>query len=122
MSQQVLEERVGQLEREQTRQGEQLGQVRAEVSKIGAGVEKLLDREARRPDALTGKTIVATLISTGVAVSMLAGFVWWMIANAPAVESLDRRLTKLDDPELGRVRRLEVRVDTLEGWKTTTKR
>jgi hypothetical protein len=42
--------------------------------------------------------------------------VWWLIGNAPAVQDLDRRITRLDDPEIGRVPRLEKRVDTLTGW------
>lgn len=116
MSQAVLEERVGLLEREQARQGEQLGQVRSEVSKVAAGVDKLLDREARRPDAMTGRTVAATLLTTGAVVSMVGAFVWWLIAQSPAVTDLEKRVTRLDDPELGRVPRLEKRIETLTGW------
>jgi hypothetical protein len=107
-----IEDRVGEVEREQARQGVELASLRGQVSEVGSDVKKLLAQEAGRPTPLTGMTILATLGSLGAA----AGVVWWLIGNAPAVQDLDRRLTRLDDPEIGRVRAIERKVDTLTGW------
>jgi hypothetical protein len=104
----MIEERVGQLEREQARQGERLGRMEADLGKTAAGVERLLERDAKRPSAVTGQTIVATCAGLGV----VAGVVWWLIGSSPAVQELDRRLTRLDDPEVGRVPRIEKEL----GW------
>lgn len=125
-----LETRVGAVERDLVRQGEQLNQVRAEVrvvgqsvDKVGANVDELLARDAKRPDALTGRTVAATLIAAGTIVSMLAAFVWWLIADSPAVRELDRRITRLDDPEMGRVPQIERKIDrALGAWETSVRR
>lgn len=127
MSQTELEGRVGKVEDGLARLSadvrvlahDQVG-LKEQVGEIGQGVKQLLDRDAKRPDALTGKTILATLITTGAAVTMLTGFVWWMIASAPAVQDLDRRVTDLDHPKRGAVPALERRVETIEGWRATT--
>lgn len=65
---------------------------------------------------MTGRTVAATLLTTGAVISMLGAFTWWLIAQSPAVQNLERRVTRLDDPEIGRVPKLEARVDTLTGW------
>lgn len=98
-----VEDRVGALERETARHGEQLGHLSGEVSKIGVGVERLLDRDARRPSSLTWQVVAGTC--GGIAAT--ASVVWWLIGASPAVTELDRRLSRLDDPEVGRVPRLE---------------
>ena len=120
-----LEHRVGQVELEQARQGEQLQQVRAEVrqtrdevAKVNSGVEKLLERQASAPSALTGKTIAATC---GGLVGV-AYVVWWLIGASPAVVDLGRRLDRLDDREVGRVPAIERRLDKVDGWTATVRR
>lgn len=125
MTQQVLEERVGQLEQEQFRQGERLvrvegdvSYVKTEVSYVKAGVDKLLERQASAPTALTGKTIAATCGS----IVAVAYVVWWLIGSSPAVVDLSRRLDRLDDPQVGRVPAVERRIDKLDGWTATVRR
>lgn len=118
-----IETRVGAVERDLVRQGEQLSQVRSEVRVVGEGVNRLLERDAKRPDALTGRTVAATLIAAGTIVSMLGAFTWWLIAMSPSMTGLERRVTKLDDPEMGRVGALERNMQrVLTGWETTVKR
>ncbi len=118
MTQQVLEERVGQLEQEQFRQGERLGRVEGDVGEIKSGVRQLLERQATAPAALTWKTIAATC-GSGVAVAYV---VWWLIGSSPAVVDLSKRLDRLDDPIVGRVPAVERRIDKLDSWTTTVRR
>lgn len=82
--------------------------VKADLSSVKAGVDKLLEHEARRPAAVTWQTVVATC---GGLVAV-AGVVWWLIGSAPAVQDLRERLSRLDDAEVGRVPRLEREI----GW------
>lgn len=112
-----LEDRVGSVERTVERFDVRLGHVERGVEDVGHGVRQLLERDARRPDALTFRTVGVTLLSTGSIVAMMAAFTWWLIAASPAVQDLDRRVTKLDDPELGRVTRIEGDVRRLTGWE-----
>ena len=117
-----LEERVGQVEREQVRQGEQLGRLSAElgavdkrVGDVGADVKLLLGRDAARPPALTFQVVAITCASLG----SIAAVVWWLIGSAPAVVEMGRRLDRLDDPVVGRVPALEKRVEefSARGWQ-----
>lgn len=99
----LLEERVGKLETEQVRQGERLGRMEADLAKTSAGVERLLERDARRPEPIglkAASAAVGALISVAV-------IVWWLIGHSPSVLDLDKRLSRLDDPDVGRVPRLE---------------
>lgn len=112
MSAELLQDRVGNVEQELARQGERIGVLSHDVTRIGAGVDKLLERETRRPQAITWTAIGATC---GGLVS-IAIVVWWLISSSPAVQDITRRLDKLDDPQIGRVPALEKRVDKLEGW------
>lgn len=125
MTHAVLEERVGQVEQaqsrlglEQARQGERLGRIEKDVGDVSAGVKQLLEREARRPESLSGKTIAATC--AGLASCALV--VWWLIGSSPAVTALDKRLDRLDDPVTGRVTAIERRVDKLDGWGAIVRR
>lgn len=117
-----LEDRVGQVEREQVRQGEQLGRLSAElgavrtsVGEVGIDVRKLLEREARRPGVPTLQTVAVTCA----ALASIAGVVWWLIGASPAVQELQVRLGRLDDPIVGRVPRIERQVETMTGWRAT---
>lgn len=117
-----LEDRVGQVEREQVRQGEQLGRLSAElgavrtsVADVGTDVKKLLEREARRPGVPTLQTVAVTCA----ALASIAGVVWWLIGTSPAVQELQVRLGRLDDPIVGRVPRIERQVETITGWRAT---
>lgn len=95
MSQQVLEERVGHLENrfgdlnaEVARQGQALGHVRDELRSVGDGVKTLVDRDARRGEALSFRSVAATCGG----LAAIAVVVWWLIGASPAVQSLERRL------------------------------
>jgi hypothetical protein len=118
MSQETLESRVGEVEREQARQGAKLDHLTREVGDVSAGVKTLLERDARRPQAMTWQTIVATC--GGLAAVAFVG--WWLIGTAPAVQSLDKRLSRLDDPEVGRIPRVEKKIQELEAWRPSITR
>lgn len=107
-----LEERVGQVEREQVRQGAELAAMRGQVTDVGLDVKKLLEREARRPTPLTFQVVAITCSS----LAGIAAVVWWLIGNAPAVQDLTRRVDRLDDPIVGRVPTIERRIETITGW------
>lgn len=136
------EKRLSDVEREQVRQGERLGRIESDVGKIGAGVERLLERDAKRPPQMTWSTIGAT--AGGLAAVAAVG--WWLVGSAPAVQALkseigdarqalkseisdarqalkeelgavSARVTRLDDPEIGRVPAVERRVRELEAWQ-----
>ena len=108
-----LEQRVGMVETELARQGERQG--RMERAKVSAGVETLLERAASHPP-LSFKGVIGPLAALAGSIAMLAAFTYQFIAHSPAVT--DKRLTKLDDPEIGRVLALERAL----GWRTTTAR
>lgn len=131
MSQQALEQRVGELETGQARQEVRLGRIESDVGKIGTGVEKLLERDARRPQAMSWATVVGAC--GGIATVAVVG--WWLIGSSPAVRELhdkisdkareierqvadvNRRVDRLDDPEIGRVPTVERKVRDLEIWQ-----
>ncbi len=82
MSQEVLEERVGKVETEQARQGARLERIEADMTKANSGIDKLLERDHKRPAAITWASIA------GVAGGIISvGFViWWLIGTSPAVQ------------------------------------
>ncbi|MGL4397648.1 MAG: hypothetical protein ACRCS9_13995 [Hyphomicrobium sp.] len=92
MSNQILEERVGKLETGQARQEERLGRIETDVAKAATGIEKLLEREARRPEPVSFRHITATLATAAATIAALVTFVWWFVAVSPAVTSLEKRL------------------------------
>lgn len=119
MSQQLLEERVGTLEREQARQGAKLDHLSGVVGEVSSGVKTLLERDARRPQALSWGVIAAT---AGGLIGV-AAVGWWLIETSPAVRELNgridkvnERVTRLDDPEIGRVPAVERKVHELDQW------
>jgi hypothetical protein len=118
MSHDLIEERVGKLELGQARQETRLERIEVDLSKVGMGVEKLLEREAKRPEPTTWKNVAGTLGATFTVIGALAVFVWWFIAASPVVLDLDRRLTRLDDPDVGRVTRVEKEI----GWTARVRR
>lgn len=118
MSQETLESRVGDLEREQTRQGVQLDNLRRDVGDVSTGVKQLLERDAKRPQAMTWWTVFAA--AGGLVSVALVG--WWLVGAAPAVQDLDKRLTRLDDPEFGRIPRAEKQIRELEAWRPSVTR
>lgn len=102
-----LEGRVGRIETSVALLGSKQDLMKSDVDAIKAGVQTLIERDARRPEPASWKGIAGTLGATASVVGALALFVWWFIEASPIVQRLDRRLTRLDDPEVGRVPRLE---------------
>lgn len=110
MSQEILEERVGHLEGRVGRIETAVALVstkqdamQTNVTSISKGVEELVRRDARRPEPIGLKMIGAS----GTAIAATAVVVWWLIGHSPAVQDLEKRVTKLDDPDIGRVVRIE---------------
>ena len=119
--------RVRHLETEQARQGEQiagvraeLGQVSAAVASVAGDVKQLVQRDAGRPEPASWRTIAGSLAAPGAADATLWGGGFWIVAQSPAVADLDKRVTRLDDAQTGRVPAVEKRVDRIEfranGW------
>lgn len=77
--------------------------VKQDIASVKSGVDKLLEREVARPSPMTWQTVAATCGG----LAAVAAVVWWLIGSSPAVQDLDRRLTRLDDPDVGRVSRIE---------------
>lgn len=102
-----LEGRVGRIETSVALIGSKQDAMASQVHDVGAGVRTLLEREAKRPEPTTWKNVAGTLGATVSVMGALAIFVWWFIAASPIVQAIDKRLTRLDDPEVGRVPRLE---------------
>jgi hypothetical protein len=101
-----VEGRLHSVETELAKQGTELGHLKSSLAKVGSGVEQLLEANARRPSPVGLTTIAATLAAAAGTMAGIGTFVWWIIATSPTVQDLDRRLTRLDDPETGRVSRL----------------
>lgn len=127
MSHVILEERVGALEGDVSRLrtdvavlGRDVSDVKQQGSSILQAIQNLEKRDAARPPAPNWKAITGTSIAIAAGLGGVATAVWWFIAVSPVVQDLDRRLTKLDDPEVGKVIQLQ---NTMR-WKesTTTKR
>lgn len=112
-----LEQRVGHLEQETAKLHVKVEHIEATVDRTASGVDQLLSMQAAKPDALTWRVVVATLLSALALISGMSAGTWWLIEHSPSVIQIDRRLTKLDDPELGRVPRLEEGVRKLTGWE-----
>jgi len=124
------EQRLSDVEREQVRQGERLSRIETDVGKIGAGVDKLLER----PKGLSWGAVGGTIVATAGGLLSVAAVGWWLIGSSPAVrdlekevaavrsdterkvEAVERRVDKLDDPEIGRVPRVERKVHELDQW------
>lgn len=72
-----------------------------------------IERDLRRPEALTWRALAA--VCGGALTIALVGN--WLIAQAPAVQELGRRVSKLDDEQIGRVTRIERRLEVqAPGW------
>ncbi len=124
-----LESRVGALERDVTKLGQQvehvsadLGHLRGDVRGVAENINKLIERENKRDqrngEALTWRGVAATILVTASICGALAGFSWWMVAVSPAVSSLTERMTDLDHPKRGRVTEVERRQERIDGWAT----
>lgn len=99
---------------------ERVGGLASQVTKIGTGVEGIHDLLARRGEPTNFRAVIATVLSIGAAIGMVAGFVYWFMATSPPIQQLERRVTKIDDPEYGHLKRIEDtqrRSGLLKGWE-----
>jgi hypothetical protein len=103
VSQQHLEERVAVVEREQARQGVKIDCLAQDMTKVSAGVEKLLEREGQRGEPV-GFRAVAAVCGGLVAIAIVGS---WLIEHSPSVDAIKDRLNQLDNEKTGRVTRLE---------------
>lgn len=112
-----LRHRIDLLERTNERFAARLEHVEETVNKTATGVERLLERDASRPDALTWKTVAATMIAILGIGGGLTTFTWWIVAQSPAVTDLQTRLGELDSPRAGRVTIIERHLESsTPGW------
>ena len=126
--------RLGRVETDMARQGARLDDVDRRLGGIErtqeltkGGVEELLRRDAGRPQPTSWKAAATTVVTLIAGIGAIAGFSWWFVATSPAVidlgkrldglaAAIDKRLTRVDDPEIGRLPRVEKRLDDLERW------
>lgn len=125
MSQDLYEQRLGHVERdlsdvrgEMRVMGNDVSGLKGAVGSVASDVKQLLERDARRPEAATWPKVLGTLAVAGAAIGGIGGFVWWIIATSPVIEQLkdadrrlERRVERLDDDDIGRVSRIEQRLD-----------
>jgi hypothetical protein len=96
MSHEVLEERVGKLETEQARQGQELRNISDKVSDVASGVKSLLDRESKRPHGVTWREFFAGIMTA----VTIGGGLWWtvsgLVEHSPAVVELNKRMDQAE--------------------------
>ena len=80
-----VERDLADVQREQTRQGVELGAVKHGVDRLASGMETLLAREAKAPRPLTFQTVALTCT----ALAAIAGVGWWLIGSARAMLALE---------------------------------
>lgn len=125
MSNQIFEERLGTVERQMNAVSSDmkvlqhdLTGLKGEVSKFSSdftsqtntilgALSSLERKELQRPPSMNGKAVAVAVFTFAGGMASLAAVVWWLIATAPVVQDHEKRLSKLDDPDVGRVGRLE---------------
>lgn len=117
MSQIKIEERVGALEGDVSRLrtdvallGDRVADVKSQNSTILTVVQSLEKQNLTRPKSQDFKSLAAACA----ALAAVAVVGWWLIGTAPVIEEiratqreLRSDLDRLDDPEIGKVPRLE---------------
>lgn len=128
MTQQLLEERVGAVEGDVSKLRSEVAVLGRDVSGVKSDVndvknqgisilsvlQEMKIQDAARPQNTNWRTVLVTGAALFGSIGGIAAFVWWFVANSPAVQGVDKRVTRLDDPEVGKVYHLERRVDELE--------
>lgn len=95
----TLDTRVQHLEQTVTAQGVEIAHIKSTVNETAAGVKALLANDASRPTPTSMRTIVGTIAGIAASVAFIGAAVWWFIANAPAVQSLEKRITATEQRE-----------------------
>ncbi len=118
----AVEQTVVELRSDWRHMRDEVHDVKQTVGKVGDNVEELLRRDASRPQQQSARAIIGTIAALFSAIGILAMFVWWFISVSPTVTELDKRVTRLDDPEMGKVNIIEERVRAVEQWRPTVYR
>lgn len=121
----IFDERLGTVERRQSDLSSDmkvlqhdLTGLKGDVSKIGNDFQQqtasilqaiagLKEKDAARPPNTNWRAVAATALGIFAGVASLSTATWWFIEVSPIVQNLDRRLTRLDDPEVGRVTQMQ---------------
>lgn len=122
MSQHDIEHRLGDVERDVAVLKRDVSVISGNVSEIGAGVKQLLQRDASRPEPLSWGKIGATVITMGAVLGALWTGTAWLIEHSPTVVGLERRVSRIDDKEDGKLPRIERRLNDLEAWRPSVVR
>lgn len=120
-----IEGRVGALEGDVSRLrtdvavlGTTIHDVKTQNVTILTAIQSLEKRDLTRPAPTNWRTVAATTATLAtLAIFGITG-IWYSIQVSPSVIDLEKRLTKLDDPEVGKVTRLQ---DQLR-WQPTIKK
>jgi hypothetical protein len=125
MSNVALEERVGALEGDVSRLrtdvavlGRDVHEVKQQGTTILQAIQGLERRDASRPPPTNWRAVAATTLAIAAGIGGTATSVWWFIETSPSVRELDKRLSRLDDPEVGKIGRLQDEVR----WMPTLKK
>lgn len=96
MSQEVLEERVGKVELELARQGDRLTRMESDGTKTLQIVERMAERDARRPEGLTWKQFGAGVASTIGTALLFWAAVNGLIDHSQAIVDLTKRMDQAE--------------------------
>lgn len=121
MSQVILEERVGALEGDVSRLrtdvavlGRDVSDIKLQSTTILTAITDLKTQNASRPAAPNYRAVGATTLAIAAGLGTVGTFVWWFIGASPAIEDLRQKIRdvtsevrRLDDPEIGKVPRME---------------
>lgn len=114
MSYAGLEKRVGSLEDDVSKMRTDVAVLGRDVTDVKSGntailqaIQNLERRDASRPQPTNWKAVLLTAATIAAGIGSAATAVWWFIGTSPIVQDIDRRLTKLDDPDIGKVTRME---------------
>lgn len=114
-----LHERVSTVEAQMAEHGVRLKHVEGTTDEIRSMVRTLLDRAAQRGEPLSWRGIAGAVVTTCAVLMGIGGLVSWAISVSPVVLAHEERLTILDHEVVGRVPRLERRVNRAESWATS---
>ena len=96
-----------------------VGELKGQGSEILRAMRNLETKAATQPAPFTGKVFLVTLGSIAAGAISLFLVIWAIIQASPPVADLDKRLTKLDDDETGKVTIIYEKLRALEAQPTS---
>ena len=88
----MMEDRIAKLETSHLLNTARLDRIEGDLRDVGTGVKTLLERDARRPEALSWAKVAGTAITT---LTILGGLAWLVgaaVEHSAAVVSLKERM------------------------------